>query len=180
MRTISATGNDARRSRGGFTLIELGVVVVILAFLMALAAPSFVRSYRSALVGEAARAFATVCQYARLNAVSRQRVAMVHLDLTKQTYWLTQRPDDPDKSDEPVTLKMVELNPRVILASVTLPGGETGARTDTEARVVELNFYPNGTCDGAMLVFRGREEKDTITLALDALTAHAAAVDTRK
>jgi len=171
MTTTSATGNRQTRRRAGFTLIELTLVVMILAVVMALAAPSFVRSFRSALLGETARSFATTCQLARLRAVSQQINATLRLDIEQQVYWLSQlSTNNADQTSEPATIKWVELDPRVQITSATLADGTTGAGGD---KMIEINFYPNGTCDGGQVIFRNRDEGDSITMLLDPITARA-------
>jgi len=168
MMTTLATGNK----RSGFTLIELSLVVMILAAVIALAAPSFVRSYRSALLGEAARNFATTCQLARLQAVSMQLNATLLMDLEQQAYWITQVSTNVEQSGELITIKWTALNPRVLLASATLADGTTSGSD----KALEINFYPNGTCDGARVTFQSRDEADSITMFLDPITARATVV----
>jgi prepilin-type N-terminal cleavage/methylation domain-containing protein len=169
MTTTSATGNR----RAAFTLIELSLVVMILALVLALAAPSFLRSYRGAVLSETAREFATTCQLARLQAVSQQLNATLRLDLEQQVYWLSQlSTNNADQTPQPVTLRWTPLNPRIALASATLADGTTGSGG---GQIVEINFYPNGTCDGGQVIFRGRDENDSITLVLDPITARATA-----
>ncbi|MBM3860180.1 MAG: prepilin-type N-terminal cleavage/methylation domain-containing protein [Verrucomicrobia bacterium] len=171
MTTILATGNKRSQVPAGFTLIELSLVVMILALVMALAAPSFVRSFRSALLGESARNFATTCQLARLQAVSQQINSTLHLDLEQQVYWLSQLSTNlTGDTPEPMTIKWVELDPRVRIASATLADGTTGSGA---GQIVEINFYPNGTCDGGEVIFRSHDESDAITMLLDPITARA-------
>lgn len=171
MTTTSATGNKQAARLTGFTLIELSLVVLILALVMALAAPAFVRSFRSALLSEAARNFATTCQWARLQAVSQQINSTLRIDLEQQVYWLSQlSTNQTGDTPEPVTLKWVELDPRVRIVSATLPDGSTG---NAGGQVLEINFYPNGTCDGAEVVFQSRDEADSIKMFLDPITARA-------
>lgn len=173
MKTTLATGNRQTQRRDGFTLIELSLVVMILALVLALAAPNFVRSYRSALLGETARTFATNCQLARLHAVCQQRNTTLHIDLDRQAYWITQVATNAEMSLEPVTVKWVDVGPRIALASATIADD---TRHGLGNKLVEINFYPNGTCDGAVVAFRGRDEKETITMALDPITARAVPV----
>ena len=132
MRTTSATGNNA------FTLIELSIVVFIVAMVAAIGAPAFLRSYNSALLGETARTFATTCQLARLQAVTKQANAVLHVDVDRQAFWLTQTMKTDDEAGSDLTLKTYRLSPRVTLVSVELvdgraktghDGGGTSGRT---------------------------------------------------
>ena len=164
MRTTSVTGSKA------FTLIELSIVVFILAMLMALSAPAFVRSYNSAVLGEAARAFTTTCQLARLQAVARQANAVLHVDVDRQTFWLTQTVTATDEPTSDLTLKTYRLSSRVVLVSVERVDGPV----QQSEKYVEAQFYPNGTCDALAVVFRGNE-RTTLVANLDPITCRATA-----
>jgi prepilin-type N-terminal cleavage/methylation domain-containing protein len=173
MTTTLATGSKPSSRRGGFTLIELALVILILALIMALAAPSFVRSYRGALLSESSRAFATACQLARLRAVTQQQLAQLHLDLEQQVYWIAQVVSNVEEQTvAPATLKRVELGPRVRLEAVT-----ASANAISGEKVVTINFYPNGTCDAGSVSFRARDETNVVTLALDPITGRAVPAD---
>ena len=163
MRTTSATGSSA------FTLIELSIVVFIVAMVMAISAPAFLRSYNSALLGETARTFATTCQLARLQAVTKQANAVLHVDVDRQTFWLTQTVKTDDEAANDLTLKTYRLGPRVTLVSAELVDGR--AKAD---KYVEAQFYPNGTCDALAVVFRGTE-RNALVANLDPITCKATA-----
>jgi prepilin-type N-terminal cleavage/methylation domain-containing protein len=167
--TTSATGNDPAR-RGGFTLVELSVAVFILLILMASAAPSFVRSYNASLVSATARSLATTCQFARHQAVVYRKPAVLHLDLDKQLYWVTQAAPTNSGSDAEVMLRITELLPRVSLISAQL-----GDEPADQQGLVEVTFHPNGTCDALTVVFRGQERGSYLALTVDPVTASATA-----
>ena len=161
MRTISATGSDARRA--GFTLIELSIAVFIMALLLALSAPSFVRSYNTAVLNETGRTFATTCLLARVNAVTQQREAILHIDLERQAFWATQVAKSEDGSTSDQTLKTFQLSKRVTLVSAERPD------LARQEKLVEVVFYPNGTCDPVNVVFRG-SEKGGLAAVVDPIT----------
>jgi type II secretion system protein H len=164
MRTTSATG-----SRTGFTLIELSVVVFIIALVLAVAAPRFVRAYHVQLLNDAARTFATTCQYARIQAVAQQRPATVHVDVDRQRFWLTQELTPAEGEPGEHTLKAHELSPRVTLVRAEQPAAE-----EPDAKQAAVTFYPNGTCDEATVVFRGVDRNRGLAATLDPLTGKAA------
>ena len=167
MMTILATGNDRRICRSGFTLIELSIVVFILAVMMAISVPAFVRSYNSSLLNEAVRSFITSTQYARIEAVTHQQTAMLHIDLDRQMFWVSQMMRSEDGSAEEQTVKVVELPRRISIFSA-----QRGEDPSPEKQVA-VEFYPNGTCQSVTVVFRGTERGNSIATEIDPLTTRA-------
>jgi prepilin-type N-terminal cleavage/methylation domain-containing protein len=167
--TTLATGSSRELRRGGFTLIELSIVVFIMAMLVAATIPFFVRTYHAQLLAGMGRSFAVTCQYARVEAVLRQQKTILHVDLDKQTFWVTQsfRVTDAVESSEQV-LKVVELPEQVTLVSA-----ETADVAARQRGAVEATFYPNGTCDAVTVVFRGTEKGSALAVEVDPVTARA-------
>lgn len=180
MPTISRTGINAARRPAGFTLVELTIVIFIMAVVMALAVPSFVRHYNASLVFSATRSFATFCQLARIQAVMRQQPAVLHIDVPGQRIWLTQAAgsNDADAVAQPgETSQNLEISPRIALVSAELADPTLAASNDVNS--VTVTFYPNGTCDGVTVVFRGANKTDTLGAVLDPITARATPVGVR-
>jgi prepilin-type N-terminal cleavage/methylation domain-containing protein len=167
--TISATGNDWR-GRAGFTLIELSIAVFIIAIITAVCIPSFVRSYNAAILNETVRAFSTTCQYARIEAVTRQRKATLYIDLERQMFWVSQSAASEEGPAEGQTLKAYEVSRRVALVSA-----ERADEPAKQEKQVHADFYPNGTCDSVTVVFRGAEAGRALAATVDPITARAVA-----
>ena len=106
-------GGRCRARYRGFTLIELSIVVFILAMLVATSVPNFVRSYNAALLNETARSFATLCQLARIQAVSQQQNATLHVDLERQVLWVSQPARKPAASAFPPELTSATITPQL-------------------------------------------------------------------
>jgi prepilin-type N-terminal cleavage/methylation domain-containing protein len=168
IQATSATGSKGLARRAAFTLIELSIVVFIIALMVAVAIPGFVRSYNGMILNEAANSFATLCQLARIQAVSRQSPATLHLDLDRQMLWLSQSGRNQDGGQEDQTVKVVQLSNRVSLVSAVRPDLPA-----TEDKQVSVDFYPNGTCDQIYIVLRGTEPKSGLCAVIDPLTTHA-------
>jgi type II secretion system protein H len=167
--TTSAIGSKRADVRDSFTLIELSIVVFIMAVVLAICIPTFVRSYNGAVLRETAQAFATTCQFARIQAVTQQKPATLHVDLSRQLFWVSQ-PGHSEEStiDEDQTLKTYEISKRVWLFSAE--------RLDDVGRPpneVQVAFYPNGTCDPVSIVLRGVEKGDAIQVTIDPVTTQA-------
>ena len=147
--------------RAGFSLIEVSIAIFILAMVIAVSVPAFVRSYNDMLLRETARTFATTCQYGRIEAVQRQTNTVLHVSLDQQRFWLA--------GGGETVLKNCELTRRVSIVAAELtddPG--------KGAREIEIAFYPNGTCDSASVVFRGTD-KATLAATVDPITCKAVA-----
>ena len=164
-------GSERPLRRSAFTLIELSIAVFIMALLMAVSAPYFVRSYNSSLLSSAARAFITTCQYARLQAVMQQRESLLHVDLDRQLFWISQPPQNTEGDAEPQVLKSVEISPRIALASV-----ELADEAPQQKGQVQIKFYPNGTCEYMQVVFHGTEKGSGLTVEVDPVTGRATTV----
>jgi Tfp pilus assembly protein FimT len=170
--TTSAICFDRRQRAGAaaFTLVELSVAVFILLVLLAAAVPSFVRSFNASVVSAAARSLATTCQFARHQAVVYRKPTVLHLDLDKRVYWISQAAPTNSDADAEVTLRITELSPRVMLVSAQL-----GDEPLQQQGQVDMTFHPNGTCDALTVVFRGQERGSFLGLTVDPITASATA-----
>ena len=71
--------------RGGFTLLELLLVVAIMLIAAGLSIPSFMRSYRGAALRTSARAVVMSHRYARAMAVLKQTDVAILFDSKKNT-----------------------------------------------------------------------------------------------
>jgi Tfp pilus assembly protein FimT len=184
------TGNDragetAARSHGaawGFTLVELTIVVFILATMLAVAVPSFLRSYNSSQLNAAARAVVTMSQLARLQAAVHQRETTFHIDLDHDILQLTQtirreaEDEDEDEGEREleVTHKIVELPHQVQLVAAERTGDP--AQREGEVAIV---FHVNGTCDGGTLWLQGMEKRDALAIVFDPVTARATPLEVK-
>lgn len=168
MKTTLATGSSPRARRAGFTLIELSIAVFIMATLMAVSAPYFVRSYNTSLLNATGRSFATTCQYARLQAALRQRNTTLHVDLDRQMFWISQKPEAGADDVQGHVLKSVEISKRIALISAQRPDEPPQQRGQ-----IETTFYPNGTCDSITVVFSGAEKGIGLAVILDPVTSRA-------
>ena len=169
---ISATGCDRPRWAGGFTLVELTIVLFILATLVAVALPSFLRSFKTAEINAAARDVVTLSQLARLQAAIHQTEAQLHVDLDRQVLSVTQQlaltGEDETTNTTAVTHKTVALSS----ASRLVAAERTGEPAQRDGEVIVV-YYPNGTCDGGTLWLQGAEKQDGVTIVLDPVTAKA-------
>ena len=107
---------------------------------------------------------------ARQEAVVYRKPAVLHIDLDKQLYWVTQAEQINSDSDAAITLRTTALSPRVTLISAQV--GEEPAEQQGQ---MDMTFRPNGTCDALTVVFRGQERGSFLGLTVDPITASATA-----
>ncbi len=165
--TTSATGNRPARL-AGFSLIELSIALFILAILLAVSLPSFIRSYNGAVLNATGRTVITTCQFAKLNAVLRQQKVAFYIDMDKRKISLTQfaGTNAPDSDESSILdLKTIEISPRIGVASVQI-----GDQPAEQRGQVEATFYPNGTCDAFTVTFRGTEKGSGLAIMVDPVT----------
>lgn len=163
-----ATGNDTPPRKSGFTLIELSIAVFIIAIVIAVAAPSFVRSYNAEVLNATGRTIATSCEFAKLNAVLHQQKVGYYVDMERQTIWLMQattKDTDEASSGEGQVLKAIHMPNRIWLWSAQL--GELMPQSKGQ---IEATFYPNGTCDAFAVTLHGVEKASGLEVIVDPVT----------
>jgi prepilin-type N-terminal cleavage/methylation domain-containing protein len=162
---ILATGNDERSGDTGFTLIELSIAVFIIAIIVAVTVPNFVRSYNAEVLNATGRTIATSCEFAKLNAVLHQQRVAFYVDMDRQTIWLMQAASTNDADSagsEGQVLKTIEMPGRIGLFSAQL-----GELMPQQHGLVEATFYPNGTCDAFAVTIRGAEKGSGLEVVVD-------------
>ena len=154
----------------GFTLIELSIALFIVAIMVAVSIPSFVRSYNASLLDSTGRSIISSCQFARLNAVLHQQKVGFYMDMDRQAIWLMQiDTNDTDRADSSaLVLKTIEIPQRIGLASA-----QVGDEPAQQKGQVAATFYPNGTCDPFQVTLRGVEKGNGLAIVVDPVTSRA-------
>lgn len=91
------------RSRRGYTLIEVLIVVVVIGIASAVVVPGLIRASTLGIQAAARTAIADVL-YAQNEAVVQQRPFTVYVDTDAERYWM-ETDADGDGVDEPVSLQ---------------------------------------------------------------------------
>ena len=92
-RTGSKPAPNAETSRkGGFTLIELILVMALLTVVMALAAPQLSGFFKGRSLDSEARRFVSLTRYAQSRAVSEGAPMVLWIDVKERTYGLEMQP----------------------------------------------------------------------------------------
>lgn len=123
-----------RRSTGGFTLLELLLVLAILALGVALVLPSLSGPLASARFRQGGAEFRAAMVQARSHAAASGRTRVVRIDLGTGEYGIPS--DNVDR-----------VLPEGVRVSAVKAAGET-----IERGVAELRFFPDGSADAAEVV----------------------------
>jgi len=144
-RAVPPEGKRPARRSGGFTLIELILVLAVLATVLAVAAPSLARFFHGRKVEEEARRFLALTRYGQSRAVAEGLPMVLWMDLENRRYGLqaesTFLEEDPRarlyEMDESLRLE-VELPENL---GAGMPAGTIALRTD---RALVIRFTPDG------------------------------------
>jgi general secretion pathway protein H len=126
-------GKAASLGEGGFTLLELVVVMALLALLMGLVLPGLMRAVKKERDRTNLRQITTVLRLARSQAATSHRRVRVFLNRENGRYWLEGS------------------NRQGNLAGMRL-GDTRLVWEDTDRRQGYIAFYPDGTSSGGKLV----------------------------
>jgi len=160
---LRVTSRDrAQRLEGGFTLIELIIVLSIVAVLAASVVPLFRDTTESLREERAMRDLYATMKFAQERAVSEMTEYRVYLDNQKGRYWMARMTGEKDGKKTFVTVD------EPYVAPVTLPEGVTmkrpRAHRDRKLRASYIAFYPSGACDEATVTLT-RRRGQTLTIA---------------
>lgn len=158
-----------RRRAAGFTLIEVSLVLLLIAIVLALAIPRL-RSLSGAELSRQARRLSNTFRYLRSQAILTGRVYRLNYDVGLERYWVTIVNDcsDPGGVPEDGPLgRPVSLPDPVGISDIVLQGiGKV------QQGLVMTCFYPDGYIDPTVVhLDDGRE---AYTLYVNSLTGRAA------
>lgn len=169
-----STDRDRSRLRGsaGFTLIEIGLVLLIIGIVITLVVPRFTDQSRAALVSQT-RKLAAVFRFLQDQAVLNGRVYQLNFDLDQQRYFVTSADGDTDlgsfqRESGGILAHDTVLPANVQIANVNVPmiGGKLSEG------VAFAHFYPDGTVDQLVVHLDNGQEAFTLYVP-DGFTGHA-------
>ena len=138
----TSTSNERRRREGGFTLIEIGLVLLIIATVVALVVPKFRDQSRAELQSQT-RKLAATFRFLQEEAILNGRVYRINFDLDQQRYFVT----EADVGDDAGFTK----TSGVLARDVILPSTVQIADVDTPESAGKLyegvalaHFFPDG------------------------------------
>ena len=190
-------GNRQRGPRGGFTLLEILLVVVIVGVAAAVAVPMFARSFRGAKLRNSMRTVLTMHRHAQTQAVLGQHYTALLFDTRKGTLEMVDQGQAGEKKDMFFGTVGTDSGPEASQMGAVTTGADAPAGGETEApksmlerrledgvkilnfhggRDIEdihyVNYYPNGMCEAYDLQL-GDDEGRTKHIRVDPITGKA-------
>ena len=132
---------------GGFTLLELVLVMVIITTTLGMASVSLRGFFASREVFDAARRFVSLTSYARAQAAAEGRTYRLHLDAENGEYWLTAGLGGNFEPPES------EFGRVFLLPDGSLAQWEHPENADERPYI---EFYPDGRSEEARILLTGR------------------------
>ncbi len=146
---------------GGFTLLEIMMVVAIIGLVMAMGVPAMLSEHHEAPLRKAVNDMVEICTRARSNAIlTGQKTTVTFHPLAKEV-----SVDVLDSHGAPSTrfgrgpVTETHFDPSVDMADLSINLDDYGASEEARAY-----FYPNGMCDELRVVLMSAGEARVITL----------------
>lgn len=164
------------QSRAGFTLIEIMIVVIIMAMIMAWGLPTFVRTFHREPLAQAVYDVQEKCEQARAAAILSGKPAMLIIDKDKgfsvsQSGGATTEPSSVTAAREN-TPGRVQLPDQVGIEILGVNFHDY--IKDPEAPdSVPVHFFPNGTSDEFTMVLLDSTTNKRRQISLDVITGQA-------
>jgi prepilin-type N-terminal cleavage/methylation domain-containing protein len=161
-RSNDRAGSTRVARQGGFTLIELGLVLLIISVIIALVVPRFRDQSHAELISQA-RKLATMFRFLQQEAVLNGRVYRLNFDLDQQRYFVTSADADDEQGgnfqqETGVVGHNITLPASLQLSDVNMPflGGKLSEG------LAFTNFYPDGYVDPTVVHLDNGQEVYTL------------------
>jgi prepilin-type N-terminal cleavage/methylation domain-containing protein len=141
--------------RGGFTLLELIFVLLLIAIAVAIVMPSLSGTVKGRRVGDTAAQILTLTNYAHNQAIAEGKVYRLNVDPAGTAYWLTMQQDDGQFGSLGQEMGQQFGVPEDIRIETDLPRQPDGGNYVT--------FRPNGKCEPAPVNIRVSDHSGGVT-----------------
>ena len=140
-----------RMPRAAFTLVEIVLVIIIMAVVMAMTLPNFSTVYHSQELKEIAQDLQDKARWAQVMAMGRRRIYALSFTFQPDSYRVVSAPMD---SDQPVFSAVAGSAGR---AHVLPNGVRLSASKD------RIEFFPDATIDSASIELQAHGKKVTLS-----------------
>jgi len=149
--TGPTTERDGAR-RGGFTLLELVLVMMIVCTVLAIAAPSLRGFFAGRQTADAAAGLVALTQLARSQAISEGSPYRLNVDTSAGTYWLTFQNAGAFQGLSSEFGRAFRL-PEGVQLDLSVDGAQTSR--------AYVTFFPDGRVEPATITLSGRQGDQT-------------------
>lgn len=157
----TSTSSERASREGGFTLIELGLVLLIIGTIVALVVPRF-RDQSLAELQAQTRKLAATFRFLREEAILNGRVYRLNIDLDQQRYFVTEADlNESFRNTTGVLGRDVILPSTVQIADVDTP--ESGGKL--YEGVALAHFFPDGFVEPTVVHLQNGQEFYTLYVA---------------
>jgi prepilin-type N-terminal cleavage/methylation domain-containing protein len=146
IQTIRCPGATAcrRGTAGGFTLLELIVVILLLTILLGFAIPAFQAGGAAGSKDRVARELLHAVKKLKIAALNRQSIHRLHLDLDENRIWVSRN----DRNSDPAPPGQFE---RILPDDIRIEHVRFAGREEIRSGVAVIAFYPQGHSDRAVI-----------------------------
>ena len=154
------TGN----ARGGFTLIELVVVLILIGISVALVAPTISHSLERAQFRKDVRSVSAMLTLARSQAIAHKTPYTLSVDLDKRRVWV----DTFQQQNESPT-KHITQSPLFHTDTLRVKS----RNKEKTSGISILVFYPNGSSGGGIIQMGHHSQKERVEIDVNIVTGLA-------
>jgi prepilin-type N-terminal cleavage/methylation domain-containing protein len=142
----------ARHIRGGFTLIEIMIVVAVLGIVLGISLPAIYKQRKAAPMVKTVKSLREVCSHARARAIFSGRKTQVVFRPYERTFSTggggglpkgVRKLGTSGTIHDGVTLEMLDIN----------------LMEFSDQEVAAVTFYPNGTCDEMTIILTSPDSR---------------------
>lgn len=150
---ISSIGKDLSGNRrykeGGFSLLELLIVLVIMGLVLSITSPLLTKGIDNIKLQTAVRELSATLRYARSMAVSEGKEQVLNMDIDTGKYWLNEKVSE--LRELPSDIRFININ--------------TGEKEVTTGKA-GITFYPVGSSSGGVVWMGDQKRKYRLQVRL--------------
>ncbi|MBN1973761.1 MAG: prepilin-type N-terminal cleavage/methylation domain-containing protein [Sedimentisphaerales bacterium] len=167
MKTQSVQLNNMHK--GGFTLVELLVVIIIMTILTGIGAGIFTGTSQKLQVQKAASSLLIMAQYARMSAIEQQRAYKLYIDNANHEFYLiTTLFDEENRVAEEIVIEESLCAPVVLENSIVIEDVQVLANDynsgSSSSNLYIITFAPDGTSQTAAVQIGDQQTHYTLSV----------------